>query len=260
MEAVYVNNTGNVGIGTNNPQAKLQIINQPQDSNGNTLVLGPNDLRLGYHQNYAWIQSHSSKPLYINPGGNNISLNTSAGNVGIGTANPQAKLHVAGDATVNGDLRMGGNDFVMLGNDRGDGGRAMVHGGGDSLVLNFANDFPGGTHVDSSLNVNGQFRLSGRSPVVIRRFQNIGNDADIPTGMYNDYQCVATGWSVNFEVAELTHSDVWAVWTHLVGDQWYVRVQFANEGDAENPDVDILCFRNEMVEWSGEPQWLNQPD
>ena len=81
---------GNVGIGTNNPRAKLQILNTNQNANGNSLIIGPtnqSNLRLGYHQNYSWIQSHGSKPLAINPIGNNV---------GIGTTNPRSKLEVSG--------------------------------------------------------------------------------------------------------------------------------------------------------------------
>jgi microcystin-dependent protein len=81
---------GNIGIGTISPQAKLNVINAEQDANGNTLILGPTDksnLRLGYHTDYSWIQSHGSKPLAINPIGNNV---------GIGTNNPSVKLEVNG--------------------------------------------------------------------------------------------------------------------------------------------------------------------
>ena len=81
---------GYVGIGSKTPGAKLQIINENQDSNGNTLILGPtsqSNLRLGYHSEYSWIHSHGSKPLAINPSGNNV---------GIGTTNPTAPLEVKG--------------------------------------------------------------------------------------------------------------------------------------------------------------------
>lgn len=86
-----------IGIGTNTPEAKLQVINTNQSANGNTLILGPtnqSNLRLGYHQNYSWIQSHGGKPLAINPIGSNV---------GIGKDNPQEKLEV------NGNIKLSGN-------------------------------------------------------------------------------------------------------------------------------------------------------
>jgi len=92
--ALYIDGAGNVGVGSTGPQAKLQIQHQNQDANGNALVIGPmnqSNLRLGYHQDYSWAQSHGSKPLAINPVGNNV---------GIGTTNPQAKLSVAGTMSV----------------------------------------------------------------------------------------------------------------------------------------------------------------
>ena len=69
--------TGKVGIGTTNAQARLQVINAPQDANGDTLILGPTtaaNLRMGYHSDYSWIQSHGGKPLAINPLGNNVAI------------------------------------------------------------------------------------------------------------------------------------------------------------------------------------------
>lgn len=86
----------NIGIGTTNPEAKLQIIDSNQDANGKTLIIGPtnqSNLRLGYHENYSWIQSHGSKPLAINPVGNNV---------GIGTSTPTEKLEVSGKVKAEG--------------------------------------------------------------------------------------------------------------------------------------------------------------
>jgi len=57
--------------------------------NADSLVLGPTNsshLRLGYHQDYSWIQSHGNKPLLIN----------TSNNVGIGsTVNPIASLDIS---------------------------------------------------------------------------------------------------------------------------------------------------------------------
>ena len=103
---------------------KMQIDQTPQDANGDALILGPtnaSNLRLGYHQNYSWIQSHGAKPLAINPIGNNV---------GIGTSNPQARLHVAGDIKCSGDITLLGADcaeeFEVEDGDSIDPGTVMV--------------------------------------------------------------------------------------------------------------------------------------
>lgn len=89
------NDTGRIGIGTTDPAGKLQIINASEDAGGTSLVVGPasgSNLRLGYHDNYSWIQSHGEKPLAINPLGQNV---------GIGTPTPDARLQIistSGDA------------------------------------------------------------------------------------------------------------------------------------------------------------------
>ncbi|TRU87598.1 MAG: hypothetical protein EWV76_06650 [Microcystis novacekii Mn_MB_F_20050700_S1] len=68
------------------------VVPQPQDPDGQILGLGPTDasnLRLGYHQDYSWIQSHGGKPLLINRLGNNIGIGWCS------TINPVAKLDIA---------------------------------------------------------------------------------------------------------------------------------------------------------------------
>lgn len=94
----------NVGFGTDNPQAKLHIVNKNEDAHhingGSSLIIGPADqsnLRLGYDKDYSWIQSHGSKPLAINPLGNNV---------GIGLTNPSSKLTVKGTIhSTNGGIK-----------------------------------------------------------------------------------------------------------------------------------------------------------
>jgi hypothetical protein len=69
----------NVGVNTAGIEARLHVVNANQEATGNTLILGPtaqSHLRLGYHQDYSWIQSYGSKPLLINPLGNNVGVNT----------------------------------------------------------------------------------------------------------------------------------------------------------------------------------------
>lgn len=66
---------------------------------------GGTNLKFGGNTTYSWIQSHASKPLYINQLGNNIILNSGGGNVGIGTTDPGAyRLYVNGNTNINGTL------------------------------------------------------------------------------------------------------------------------------------------------------------
>ena len=95
---LYASSTGwNVGIGTTNPTVKFQVNGDQVYFNlaTSTAVAGltiNSNLRMGTSDNYAWIQSHSSRPLSINPLGNNV---------GIGTTNPTARLYVNGTSIFN---------------------------------------------------------------------------------------------------------------------------------------------------------------
>ena len=81
VDVLYVNNEGYVGIGTTEPNAKLEI----QRANGNPNNTGEgsiwltgdeNDgmLLLGVNDAGSFIQSHNSKPLVLNPFGNHVYI------------------------------------------------------------------------------------------------------------------------------------------------------------------------------------------
>ena len=87
-QAIVVDSAGNVGIGTTNPSlGRLQIVGSAASSL--PLVLDSN-------ATYSEIQGYNG-PLYINRQGNNTILNSTSGNVGIGTTTPSAKLDVNSD-------------------------------------------------------------------------------------------------------------------------------------------------------------------
>jgi len=76
-------NSGNVGIGTTSPVAKLTLNAYGSENSTSCLIIGANtgsqNLRIGCNSssNYCWIQSHQGKPLRLNPAGNSIQYGTS---------------------------------------------------------------------------------------------------------------------------------------------------------------------------------------
>jgi len=89
LQRMTITNTGDVGIGTTSPQAKLNI-------DGSVKIEGENALWFGGSGSVpAWQINASGSDLVIDDiGGNSGDFIFSGQNIGIGTTNPNAKLHV----------------------------------------------------------------------------------------------------------------------------------------------------------------------
>jgi hypothetical protein len=122
-ERMRVNDTG-VGIGTNDPTVKLDILGigtLDTDIEYARLAGGPSTqpcLRVGGNNTtsittrYVFLNSETvsglAQPLVFQTGATERLRITSAGDVGIGTTDPATKLDVNGDVTVTGDLLFSG--------------------------------------------------------------------------------------------------------------------------------------------------------
>ncbi len=102
-------NTGNVGIGTNNPFSPSSItrylnISSSGGSAGVNLSAGSEDYEVANVAGSLW---------FIDDNSGKIVLQNTTGNVGIGTTSPGYKLAVAGDINFTGNLRKNG---ILFGN------------------------------------------------------------------------------------------------------------------------------------------------
>ena len=163
---------GNVGIGTTTDNgSKLNVVGTTRLA-GNVTIQGSTEdasgtaalnistvntsLRIGGNTTYSWIQSHSSKPVYINELGNNVIINLSGGSVGIGTSSPSSKLDVNGVITATGGTSTNWNTAFAE--------RNNWDGGSTNLVAATGRTSLGATTVGSNL-----FTLTNPSAVTFLR-------------------------------------------------------------------------------------------
>ena len=107
-QKMVINNVGNVGIGTASPLGKLHVSTGVDESVGNIefFIGGTN----GSNARTGKIIKNTSSPYEMTirasnySNGNNLILNDTGGNVGIGTTSPAGKLHV--NAGTNRNLRI----------------------------------------------------------------------------------------------------------------------------------------------------------
>lgn len=99
--------TGNIGIGNASAGTKLDVYLNTGVTTGTqttyiiNLRQNGSNLAIGSDASYWYIQSFNSKPLNINPAGNNIILApASATKVGVGQTSPKAKLEITGNLMI----------------------------------------------------------------------------------------------------------------------------------------------------------------
>ena len=126
---------GDVGIGTDSPQSLLQTLGS-RDYSGTTPALQSYDVNFKSGEAVVSIGSSNGIPSIQGQGtgtGFNLSLAPNAGNVGIGTTGPSAKLEVQGPGQTAGNLNTDG-DLHLLVSDTG-----TASGNGGNIVFGAAN-------------------------------------------------------------------------------------------------------------------------
>jgi len=200
-EALRIDSSGNVGIGTDNPDGKLTLsaassIDMLTFKNGATTFA-----RLGHNSSSGAnvFDIRGEAIVRILSGGNNERLRiTSTGNVGIGTNNPGYKLHIEGTGetalTIEGDAAPSdaGGLLILKNNNTTANSINQIQsadaGGQTTSAINFYN-------VDNGTNegyMSFLTRPSGGAPTEAARFTSSGN-LRFPSGQGIDFSATADG-------------------------------------------------------------------
>jgi hypothetical protein len=222
-ERVRIDTSGNVGIGTASPGAKLDI------SNG--------AVRLSNAYQVQWFNGATQLGSILCDSGPNLTFQTgssntermridSSGNVGIGTSSPSSKLSVGGNPPTSGIVAgvSAANGISLALSDNTNNSLYVKHvsGGGATLgtdsggQLAFAtNGFSERMRIDSSGNVgiggtadaNVKVHVLGTLPTSSNRSRAINITATIPSATTTNYASVIS--SPITEAASFTLSNLW---------------------------------------------------
>jgi hypothetical protein len=169
-------NGGNVGIGTNNPTAKLHIVQGNSGgvaaillSTDESTIQGPSantQIRMGSN-----LVLSASNVIPINTNGSERVRITSDGNVGIGTTSPSTTFHVYGNAEV-GDSTADTGLIVRHGSGSSQYGRIRFYSA--STNINTIHSFPtawnSGTLINSSA---GAINLTGTNGITFGAWNSV---------------------------------------------------------------------------------------
>ncbi len=219
---------GGIGIGTANPEAKLHLVHVPTDAHGNTLIIGQTSashMRLGFHDDYAWIQSHCGRPLSLNPVGNNV---------GIGTTEPTHKFHVVAENAVGLFESSGEMAYLRLSTKEGLANRVEIanRAGGRLSLWNNGEDV---FNITRDRNV-GIGTITPSQKLVVQGDHNAGRDPDSRLLYGGQLAIKSNAPQIDFIDTDPDHNN-WAIMVngskmHFIRDPWtYTNLMLAANGN-----------------------------
>ncbi len=257
-------NDGNVGVGCTNPDMKLEI------RDGNLEIQNDNaDAFIRFHDPanrwmYIGLDQSDGNQFKIGEGGamgNNdyLTINDDNGdatfrhNVTVGrgqrgdlTVNGTARVDVSGsgyDVWIQGGAATGGDDrnLAILGTD---------DGSSDKLYVNYNSEYAGGTQIGGPVNVAGDLKINGGSPIVFRSY-NLGEH----WGIDHNTGVLVADWSAAIVGSDFGYSDWaednngWLFKQMMVprNGYWYIHARVRTHGSPPDWQFHVMFVSRKMA-------------
>ncbi|MBM4372323.1 MAG: hypothetical protein FJ098_11755 [Deltaproteobacteria bacterium] len=165
-------------------------------------------------------------------------------------AGTEGRLHLnpntKGMTETGGELAVYGPDIDFLTHPSyGNGGRALVHGTSDRLIVNFAEDFAGGVRLE------GPFTTSPNKLVTMHQF-SFGQANEVNTQVSIDqWTCAIAGVQMLDGELDGNGSDEvlrFHTYRDFATGTWWVSMDIDSEGNHEEHEAGIVCFANGITE------------
>ena len=288
--ALEITDDRNVGIGTNNPTAKLDVNGDAHVSShlavdgnlsfgnstrqmvnlwGTVYAIGVQSSTHYFRtdQHFAWYRrgSHSTSALDAGSGGSVQMVLDSSGNLGIDTTSPSEKLHVNG-VTRTGGIRFDDSVSAHIDTD----GSMYRFGGQAYLTVDdnfFIRDSVSGTrfHFDTNnarlgigtanpratLDVHGDINIDGTKPFLIRKYTNV--QFGFNTGVNASiYSAAIIGFhSSSGDIQESGSGTIIQMFMQKTGGTWRITADFRSHNVHEVWTVWVMFINQNLVDESG---------
>jgi hypothetical protein len=188
------------------------------------------------------VTTGGADPLILGTNNSERARFTSGGYLGLGTTTPGSTLEVHNTSGPN-VLRLRANGVATS-------GAKLNFGDSEYVYIDEPTDDAMRLHSRFEVNLETpRVEVNGVRPILMRRYQDINNNLNTHISADN-YYCVATGWASYYDIQE-DNAGPSAIWTYTYSGEWWVAGNLRSHIDDDFPDVDVVCFRYELVDYSG---------